>query len=246
MSVTCARGAVPRIARRAGIAHSMSPSPGCARTIAMRSAPTLTSAERVAQRALRRPERQLLPRHLPGRERPYLGRLLSRPRDTPRDRGEHDEHDPVLGAGVDAHQLAEVDLDLQLLARLASSRVLHRLAEVDEPARERPQPGARVERAPQQPHASLMVARDRARDRLRVVIGAVAAVPAGDRSRVGDLGLRAAPRAVPDVLESGVETRLRGHRVQYARRHRDEGDAVAGPLAGLKVIELAGIGPGPF
>jgi alpha-methylacyl-CoA racemase len=28
--------------------------------------------------------------------------------------------------------------------------------------------------------------------------------------------------------------------------HRDEGDRVAGPLAGLKVIELAGIGPGPF
>src|SRR3954467_5031747 len=28
--------------------------------------------------------------------------------------------------------------------------------------------------------------------------------------------------------------------------HRDEGDSVAGPLSGLKVVELAGIGPGPF
>src|SRR3954468_3566151 len=250
MSEIVARGVVPRSARSAGIAHSISPSPGRARTIAMRSAATLTppgSGERVAQRHLGRPERQLPPRHLPGCERPHLGRLHRRSRGTQRDRRVYDEHDPLLRARVDADQPAELDVDLQLLARLADRGVLDRLAQIDEAAGERPQPSARVEGPPQQPHVAPFVARDRARDRLWVVIRAVTTSPARDRAREGDVRLRAAPRAVPDALERGVQARIRRHRVEYeGTEDIEREDCVAGPLAGLQVIELAGIGPGPF
>ena len=64
---------------------------------------------------------------------------------------EDDEHDAILGARVDADERAELDLDLELLARLAPRGVLDGLAELDEAAGERPATRALVQRAAQQP-----------------------------------------------------------------------------------------------
>jgi hypothetical protein len=59
---------------------------------------------------------------------------------------EHDEHDPLVGPRVHAVELAELDVDLELLARLAPGRVLDGLAELDVPAGKRAAPRALVVR----------------------------------------------------------------------------------------------------
>ena len=67
--------------------------------------------------------------------------------------GEDDQDDAVLGAGVDADEVRELDRDLELLLRLSAGRLLNRLAEVDEAAGERPQVLAGVEASLQQDDA---------------------------------------------------------------------------------------------
>ena len=62
--------------------------------------------------------------------------------------------------------------------------------------------------------------RDRRRDRLRVVVGAVAAVRAVDRAGVVDLGLLSAARAEPGVLERRVEAHAGASRRGGPRRAR--------------------------
>src|SRR5256885_4183225 len=184
MSVMCARGAVPRSARSAGTAHSMSPTPPSARTTTMRSALTLTSCwgiparEGVTQGALGRPEREFVPGQLGGRVGADLGRLLGGARRAEGLGGEHDQHDALVGARVHADQPVELDVHLELLSGLASRRLLDRFAEVDEAAGEGPAAGARVEGPPEEDDAALLVARDGRGDGLGVVVGAVAAVRA--------------------------------------------------------------------
>jgi hypothetical protein len=83
--------------------------------------------------------------------------------------------------------------------------LLDGLAQVDEAARERPQVLAGVERAPQQDDLAALRDGDRGGDGLRVVIGAVAAVRAGDRARVGDLRRLGAAGAVARLAQRRVE-----------------------------------------
>jgi hypothetical protein len=118
----------------------MSSRPG---TVKLTSPPIVSGFQRLRGR----PEGHPVPRQLGRGEASDLGRLLGRLRLAQRAPGEDDEHDTFLRARVDADQRVDLDVDLHLLARLAPRRVLDRLAEVDEPARERPQPLARVERA---------------------------------------------------------------------------------------------------
>ena len=100
--------------------------------------------------------------------------------------GEDDQDDTVLGTRVDADEVRELDRDLELLLRLSLRRLFNRFAEVDEAAGERPQVLAGIEAPLQQDDAVVGRGRDRRRDRLRVVVGAVAAVGAADRARVVD------------------------------------------------------------
>src|SRR5436190_951449 len=127
-----------------------------------------TEGEQVAQRLLGRPERELVPRKLGRREGADLGRLIRRPRLAVGDRIEDDEHDAVLRARVDAEQAGELDVDLELLARLADGRLVDRLPEVDEAAGEGPQSRARLEAAAQEPHAPVGGPRGGAGDGLGV------------------------------------------------------------------------------
>jgi hypothetical protein len=111
----------------------------------------------------------------------------------------------AVGAAVDADERPELNRDADLLPRLALGGLSDRFAEVDEAARERPQVLAGVERAPEQDDVVIRRDRDRGGDRLRVVISAVAAVRAGDRARVGDVGRLRAARAEASLLQRGVE-----------------------------------------
>jgi hypothetical protein len=85
------------------------------------------------------------------------------------------------------------------------SGLLHRLAEVDEAAGERPQVLAGIGGAAQQDDFPSGRDGDRGGDRLRVVVGAVAAVRAGDRARVGDLGGLSATGAEARLAQRGVQ-----------------------------------------
>ena len=114
-------------------------------------------------------------------------------RDAERACREDDQHRARVGARVDADEAAELDLHLELLARLAHGGVLDGLAELDVAARERPAPRALVQRAAQQPDPALVVARDRRGDRLGAPQRVVAAGVAAQLARERDLrGLRAA------------------------------------------------------
>ena len=114
----------------------------------------------------------------------------------------------------------------------SSSRVsrwrglLDGLAEVDEAAGERPQVLAGVERAAQQDDLAVRRDRDRGGDGLRVVVGAVAAVRARDRARVGDLGRLRAARAEAGLAQRGVEARSREPLLVEVQR-ADGGEAEA-------------------
>src|SRR3954452_412702 len=172
-------------------------------------------AEQVAERLLRRPERELVPRQLARREGADLRRLRRRPRLAVRRRVEDDEHHAVLRARVDADEAGELDVDLELLLRLAPRGLLDRLAEVDDPAGERPSPRGRVEPAAQEPDAAIRLARDRPGDGLGVVERGVAAVVAVQRAREVDARRRAAAGAELRALERrvdavGVEVRAGG------------------------------------
>jgi hypothetical protein len=101
----------------------------------------------------------------------------------------------------------ELDADLELLARFPPGRLLGRLAQVDEAAREGPEVAPRVGGAAQQDDPAVRVVGDRAGDRLGVVVGAVAAMRARQAARVGDRRIPAAARAEPGLGEGGVEGR---------------------------------------
>jgi len=111
----------------------------------------------------------------------------------------------AVGAAVDADERPELDRDVDLLARLPVSGLLDGLAEVDEAAGERPQVLAGVECAAEQDDLALRRDRDRGGDRLRVVVGAVAAMRAGDRARVRDLGGLRAARAEAGFAQRRIE-----------------------------------------
>jgi hypothetical protein len=163
------------------------------------------SVEEVPQRVARRPERELVPGQAMRFERLHLGGLLGRARAVRRARGVDDQHDALLRAAIDADERAELDRDVELLAGLAVGGLLDRLAEVDEAAGERPQVLARVEGATEQDDLAVRGDRDRGGDRLGVVVGAVAAVRAGDRARVVDVGRLGATRAEAGLAQRGVE-----------------------------------------
>jgi hypothetical protein len=163
------------------------------------------SVEEVAQRVVRRPERELVPGQALRIECLHLCGLLRRARAVRGARGVDDQHDPLLRAAVDADDRAEIDRDVELLAGLAVGGFLDRLAEVDEAAGERPQLLARVEGAAEQDDLAVRGDRDRGCDRLGVVVGAVAAVRAGDRARVVDVGRLGAARAEAGLAQRGVE-----------------------------------------
>src|SRR4051812_22279743 len=170
-----------------------------------RAGPRVGLAEEVAERLLRRPERELVPRQLARRERADLGRLGRRPRLAARRRVEDDEDHAVPRARVDADEAGELDVDLELLLRLAPGGLLDRLAEVDEAAGERPPARGRVEPAAQEPDAAVGLARDRAGDGLGVVEGGVAAGVAVQGAREVDARRRAAARAELRALERRVD-----------------------------------------
>src|SRR4051794_16598000 len=181
--------------------------------------------EQVAERLLRRPERELVPRHIAGREGADLRRLGCRPRLAAQRRLVDDEHDAVLRARVQPDEPGELDVDVELLPRLAARGVLNGLAEVDEPAGERPQPGARVEAAAQEPDTPVGLARDSAGDGLGVIERRVAAVVALQRAREVDARSVAAAGAEPHALERGVDAvgvdvRAGGVGVVVLVRHR--------------------------
>jgi hypothetical protein len=113
----------------------------------------------------------------------------------------------AVGAAVDADQRPKLDGDVDLLPGLAMGRLLDGLAEVDEAAGERPKVLAGVERPAQQDDLVRRGDGDRGGDRLGVVVGAVAAVRAGDRARVGDLGRLRAAGAEAGLAQRGVEAR---------------------------------------
>ena len=118
---------------------------------------------------------------------------------------EHDEHVPLLRARVHADEGAELDVDRELLARLPPRSVLDGLAELDVPARERPEPSALLQRAAQQPDPAVLVTRDCGRDRLGAPQRVVAAALAAQLARERDLGRGGAARAEADILEGRIQ-----------------------------------------
>jgi hypothetical protein len=167
----------------------------------------LIQAKRVAERPLGRPERERAPGEVCGVVVGDLAGLLGRRRRVRRGGGVDDEDDRVVLAAVDADEPGQRDRDPELLARLAVGGLLGRLAEVDEAARERPEVAARVRAALEQDDPAVRVVRDRAGDRLGVVVGAIAAVRACEAAGVGDRGLSRAARAEAGLGERGVQRR---------------------------------------
>jgi hypothetical protein len=136
-----------------------------------------------------------------------LAGLLCRLRGVLRRRRVDDQDDRAVRPAVDADEAVELDVDLELLPRFPARGLLRRLAEVDEAAGERPEIAAGVRVAAEQDDPALRVVRDRAGDGLGVVVGAVAAVGAGEAAGVGDRGVPAAAGAEAGFLERGVEGR---------------------------------------
>jgi hypothetical protein len=134
-----------------------------------------------------------------------LAGLLCRLRGVPRGRRVDDQDDRAVRAAVDADEAVELDVDLELLPRFPACGLLRRLAEVDEAAGERPQVAAGVGVAAEQDDPASRVVRDRAGDGLGVVVGAVAAVRAGEAAGVGDRGVLAAAGAEAGFGQGGVE-----------------------------------------
>jgi len=129
----------------------------------------------------------------------------------PSARVEDDEHRARVGARVDTHEIAELDVHLELFARLAHGGILDGLAELDVAAGKRPAPGALVLRAAQQPDPAVLVARDRGGGGLRAPQRVVAAGVAAQLARKRHLREPRAARTEADVLERGIEAgHLRG------------------------------------
>jgi hypothetical protein len=118
----------------------------------------------------------------------------------------------AVGAAVDADERPELDRDVDLLLRFPVGGFLDGFAKVDEAAGERPQVLTGVERAAQQDDVVVGRDRDGGGDGLRVVVGAVAAMRAGDRAGVRDLGRLRAARAEAGLAQRGVEAAARQNR----------------------------------
>jgi hypothetical protein len=131
-----------------------------------------------------------------------------RPRSAERTRAVHDQHDAFVRTRVHADKRPEVDRDAELFVGLAHGGLVHRLAEVDKAAGERPPALSGIEPAAQEDHPSPVVDRNDAGDRLGVVIGGVAALGAADPPREMNLGRLAAPGAEASVGQGGVQRRI--------------------------------------
>ena len=125
-----------------------------------------------------------------------------------RARPEHDQDHAIIRLGVHADERNELDVDLDLLHGFPVGGILDRLAEIDEPARERPPATPRIKATADEHHAAVGVDRNHGRDRLRVVVRRVAAVRADDPTREVAVRRLAAARTEPSFGERGVERRV--------------------------------------